>query len=606
VRLLGAVAEYLAQGRFPSLASLVRHPDLPAQLLPSRAPALADEYFETHLPARLPRGRLAGEAGEDGLAELRKILDGPDFLGPLQGRRPLPEWMPRLLDFLIQVYGGAPLRPARPRDRAVLEALLRVREGAEALGRVPGPLVEMCAAPDAIQALLGELRDVRVPPEGEGESIELVGWLELHLDDAPVLILTGMNEPFLPESVNADPFLPNALRGRLGLEDNQARLARDVYRLTAILRSRPGTRLITGRRDASGDPLRPSRLLLTGDADTVAATLLRFAETEDPGRRSSSRLASGIRPPPASAFRLPPRERIALPQIPQPLSVTAFAPILRDPYGWVLEHVLRLRESCDDQQELDALAFGSLAHTVLERFAHTAEAESSDPVRVRTRLGRILDSVVKDLFGPSPLPAVPVQVEQLRARLGAFAAWQAGWVAQGWRIHAAEARTPKGGSPLDVDGRPVLLAGRVDRIDRNLVTGAWMVMDYKTGEGGADPGRARSRDGRWTDLQLPLYAFLLGDLCHRDGTPLAPPGPQASVGLAYLPISGGPGPVQLMVAEWTPADLDSALEAAREVIRGLRSRREVVFDPWVSGAAARGALAALLGVGLLDEEDSGE
>ena len=44
--------------------------------------------------------------------------------------------------------------------------------------------------------------------------------LELHLDDAPVAVITGMNEPFVPQAINAHAFLPNSLRTKLGIEDN--------------------------------------------------------------------------------------------------------------------------------------------------------------------------------------------------------------------------------------------------------------------------------------------------------------------------------------------------------------------------------------------------
>ena len=40
---------------------------------------------------------------------------------------------------------------------------------------------------------------------------------------------------------------------------------------------------------------------------------------------------------------------------------------------------------------------------------------------------------------------------------------------------------------LDVDGAPMPVRGRIDRLDRHAVTGAWRVIDYKTGEKGDGP-----------------------------------------------------------------------------------------------------------------------
>jgi RecB family exonuclease len=160
--------------------------------------------------------------------------------------------------------------------------------------------------------------------------------------------------------------------------------------------------------------------------------------------------------------------------------------------------------------------------------------------------------------------------------------------------------------PFDVDGVPVFLSGRIDRIDRNRTTGAWTVFDYKTGEGGADPASARGRDGVWKDLQLPLYRRLLVGLQTAEGASLAPPAPGVTVDLAYLPLSKDTGPIAPAVADWTPADLETAEEAAREVVRSLREAGGISFHPASSGRRARGDLAVLLGRGLLQTEEDEE
>src|SRR5690606_20786173 len=98
----------------------------------------------------------------------------------------------------------------------------------------------------------------------EGD-LEALGWLELHHDAAPNLIVMGVNDGSVPQSITSDEFLPNALRGALGLQTSETRYARDAYLLQAIDRSRSLT-LIAGRRGPEGDPLTPSRLLLACDA----------------------------------------------------------------------------------------------------------------------------------------------------------------------------------------------------------------------------------------------------------------------------------------------------------------------------------------------------
>jgi RecB family exonuclease len=600
--LLKAIADYLGGGRFGALANLLRHPDLPGILSPGSAPDAADRFFEHHLPDLMPKGHLPMGPRSGGLAEIQEALRGPGFLGDLEGTATLSEWMPRVLSLLAGVYGATPpVRDPRQR-RQVLEASLLIRDAAEALNQLPPLLDEMCTASQALRVLLGELQDGRIPPEAEEDAIEMVGWLELQLDDAPVVFLTGVGDPFLPEALNADPFLPNALRSRLGLEDNRSRYARDAYRLTTLVQSTESRLIIAGRRTAAGDPLRPSRLLLTGSGDEMARRVLKLtgSDSHAEGRRRAR--ITGPTGGSETRFRLPPEPRLLLPELPRPLPVTAFRALLADPYLWALHHLLGLEEPRYDLQELDPMSFGNLAHAALERFARSPEADSSDFETVTDRLDKTLTNLAATVFGPSPLPTVPLQIEQLRARLRAFAEWHAEWVREGWQILAVEARTPPGGVPFDVDGTPIFLSGRIDRIDRHRSTGDWVIFDYKTGDGGADPSSARGRDGEWKDLQLPLYRYLLGELQTAEGTPLQGPAPGVRVDLGYLPLSKETGPVSPAIADWGPEDFATAEEAARAVIRGLREAGEVSFDPLGSGQGARGELASLLGHGLLQSE----
>ncbi len=606
VRLLHASAEYLSRNRFGALASLLRHPHLPAAVRPDVAPEVADSYFGDHLPDQVAPGEALSEYHGEALAGILDALHDPGVLGSFKGNARISQWMPRVLSLLTALYGDL-TREANPQlYRLVWEAFLAIREAAEELSRLPPALDAVCTPHQALRALLGELRDARVPPEREEGAIEMVGWLELQLDDAPVVVLTGVSDPFLPESVNADPFLPNALRTRLGLEDNAARYARDAYRLSAMVHSTRDRVIVAARRNAAGDPLRPSRLLLTGEDEELAQRVLRLSGEDAVPRPVLRRAAGALAAARGGRFHLPPEPFIPIPRLRQPLPVTAFRGLLADPYVWALQHQLRLKEVEYDLQEMDPMGFGTLAHRVLEQFARSPEARSSDPRAVRRQLHRILDRVSDRGFGRTPLPTVPLQIEQLRTRLNSFADWQVEWSGKGWEILAAEARTPVDGVAFDVDGEPVFLSGRIDRIDRHRETGAWTLFDYKTGDAGTELSAVRTRTGEWRDLQLPLYRALLQDLHLPGGGRVDPPPMGVPVYLAYLPISKVAGPIEEVAPDWTEDDLTSAEETAREVIRKLRRDGGVAFDPLRSGKGVGSGMAALLGHGLLQTQEVDE
>jgi len=590
-RLLEAVASYLEGRRFSDLAALLRHPDFGEEIVEENGLARLDRYHAERLPSRTPD-----------LPALLERLHGSQGLAPLDGdpaegaKSSLAETMPRILEFLARNYGRTPLDRNDPGHAETVEILVRIREAAAAFYRLPTQADLRCTPAEAIRLLLAELRDpqLAVPPQPRRSAVEILGWLELHLDDAPALLLTGANEGRLPASVTAHPFLPDRLRTRLGIPDDASRRARDTYLLTAILESRRVVRVVAGRRSAAGDPLRPSRLLLPRDDDEeLARHFLHFTEA-DPKPPAPLR-PPGVRTAAKSGFQTPPEPELRLAEVPSTFHVTEFRTLLTDPYRWVLERRMGLEAVSDEARELDGRAFGTLAHRVLEAFARTEEAGSPDPEAAARRLDRLLDRSVERRLDPDPLPAVPLQVEQLRRRLHAFAAWHARRLSEGWRVIAAEAAPPDGGVPLDVDGAPVRIMGRVDRIEAHGERGELALFDYKTGDSPRDPDRAhRSRQGEWRDLQLPLYRHLLPHLLDRDGGRVAPELDGLRVRLGYIHLPGSVEGVGARIANWDDEVLASALDRARSAIRALRRDPVIPFDPEASRPSRWDPLAPLL------------
>lgn len=619
-RLLRAVADYLDGRRFVDLAALLRHPALARLLDGGRALEVADGYHSTHLPARvhseMPRSRPPrhGEEARPGMEEILARLHGPEVLGPLDDgggdasptRRRLSEWMAPVLGLVERVFGEEALDPTKPGERIVIETCRQLGEVASSfrdlsnLTGLPPKADPRCSAAQAIRLLLGQLRasGSAIPPEPERAATELLGWLELHLDDAPALVVTGFNEGFVPDSVNAHPFLPNALRRELGLTDNETRRARDAYLLSALLESRESVRIVAGRVTASGEPLRPSRLLLTDRGEALAERILRFASSE--GESPPPIRPPGIRAAGESAFVVPPQPELRLPEPPESYSVTEFRALLQDPYRWALERHLRLDALHDGIRELDPLGFGVLAHDILRDFSRTEEAAATDPEAVADRLDRLLNAAAARRFGSGALPAVHLQVEQLRHRLRAFAEWQAARVARGWTLRVAEIGTPEGGVPFDVDGRPVHIRGRIDRIEVHAETGAVAVFDYKTGDRVKSPDSThRDRSGAWRDLQLPLYRFLLPHLRLPGGEPVVEGMESRDVHLGYIRVPKDVSRVGAALAAWEAEEIGSALERARDVVRHLRENPVITFDEEVSRTTRWDPMGPLLGRGIL-------
>ncbi len=653
-RLLLAVAEVLERDRFDGFASLVRHPDLDECLTGRLNLATLDGSFHEHLPlgpdtfiaileqpkpARLRSRRKSRPAAEpEETLPHRLLCEVRDLLKPLRvSSRPLNDWAEPLRTWVSSVYGKREVDESSRDGRVLVTALKKLNEALDELANVPASIAPTVAAADAIRCTVRRMSDEPVPPEAAEGAIELLGWLELALDDTPAAIVTSFNEGFVPTSLNSDLFLPNELRRRLGLNDNARRYARDAYSVTLLQQSRKEVVWLVGRRDPDGNPLIPSRLLFAVDDEQLPERVLWLMETPTEGivqPRSGEGLQPGAqapgnvernlqspegatvfdnstdvrRPsgannlealdrglaPPATIRRpfgtdagctvqsphgltIPRPEQVAvslgLTELLQPkreltLSVTAFKSYIACPYRYFLGHELKLKSGDDRAVELDGLAFGNLLHDVLRLFGESDTRDSEDEGRVRRCLLELLGELANDRFGSRRRAAVNVQLKQMESRLEVFATWQTKWRREGWRIEHVERSIepdPNGSDApsFQVEDVSVWLRGRLDRIDRNETTGAWVIFDYKSGDKGDAPEEShRKKKFEWIDLQLPLYRHLARNLA-------LPAEPQ----LGYINLPKDLAGVGAAFATWSADDFADADAKAKQVALSI-ARRE--------------------------------
>ncbi len=565
-RLLRALGRYLEEHRLDALAELLRHPDLEAYLHQDDDHAsstignwltLLDRYATDHLQGRLTDYWLGRPEQQRRLKSLR---DKVDALLPIQSKQrlPLSHLSEPIAAVLAKVYHDVPLREYEPEEHRLALALDQIadvlREQSD-LNDTSSTCPQVTAS-QAIALTLRRLSDKVLPDEHDGPAVELLGYLELALDDAPVLAITGMNEGSIPSSRNADAFLPDTVRKQLSMHDNDHRYARDLMLLNAITHSRPTVRLIAARRTDEGDPLKPSRLLMTCDDDTLVRRVTDFFSESQDGDSPALPLPHGQ----TNRFLIP--RPVVSPQPLSALPVTAFRAYLACPYRFYLRYVLKLAALDDSAVEMDPLAFGSITHEVLQAFGQSDLRDETNDQHIKRFLHDQLDETIASHYGEDRRPAIRIQAEQLRERLDTFANRQASLAQAGWRIvHVEQDRSAE----VHVDDQPFTLKGKIDRIDHHDELG-WRIYDYKTGEAG-DPPEKTHHTGKgdtrvWKDLQLPLYR----DLC-------AGLGIEGDVALGYFNLPKKLNKVGPSLAKWDASDLDQANEERDKVIRAVRAQR---------------------------------
>jgi len=563
-RLLADLAGWLETGHYEAFAALVRHPDAEAWLLhlgqrPGWIEAL-DAYYNRHLPVRIGARWLGEEAKSRPLREIHERLVRLTA-GLSGGPKPLAHYLAAAGRVLVEIYGWRTFDLQRDTDHMTWKACRAVQDTLESMAQVPGSLMPSTTPAEALRLVLNRLRGVQVAPAARAAAIEMVGWLELPLDDGPALIVISFNEPFVPAHINADLFLPGHLRSALGLDDNRRRYARDVYAITTLLAPWRDTTWIVADRSSAGDSLVPSRLLFAAPPETVARRALQFFKPLKPAAAGQPLVGRLSAEHGQFAFQVPRPQPLAQPI--DSMRVTWFRDYLACPYRFYLTRLLGLARVDDTARELDGAAFGNLAHQVLEQFGRSDRRDSAEADKINEVFNDFLDQRVGRLYGRQPAAAVRIQVEQLRLRLAALARWQAGRRAEGWRIEYTELSFTDQPGEILVDDRPMRLTGRIDRIDLKEGTQQRQILDYKTSDRGAGPEQThRKPSGDWLDLQLPLYRHLAGKL-NIDGP----------VGLGYVRLPKRPEDVGLVEADWTAADLEAADKAARQVIRQVRQQK---------------------------------
>lgn len=577
-RLLQALAHFFDLRSFEAFAALVRHPDLEdffARKGEASALERLDAYRVQHLPRTASRPMsddLAPAArGTRDLSRLVMIFD--ELEGEL-GRptpRPLARVALDLVRLLDEVYDASTALAADDEAARVLRASLgALTDAADEVALLPPSIAGRATARGAIELILrAAASGGAVPPaplEPEEPTIELVGWLDLALDPAPHVIVTGFNEGSVPAPRGDDPLLTPALREAFGLVTDDVRFAYDAYTLHLALETSETLTVISGRTQRDGTPLFPSRLAF---AVPVEQAPERVDHALSPERFAPSAGRDGV------PMRTPPSFVVPL-DAPNEFTVTSFGTYLKSPALYHVRRELRLSAVEDAVEEMDSLVFGTFAHTVLERFGRSALCASPDANAIQELLMDELDAVAAEELPASAMATARLQIEQLRLRLRSFAEVQAEETRKGWRIEHVEwepstkaPRKGKSGVQLQMaDGEAdAWIIGKIDRIDRGP-NGELRILDYKTGKSaktvvGAHLGRRKASDPitseSWMDLQLPLYTLLAEEL--DGGIP--------TVGYFHLPGDGKAASINEV--QWTHDVIVTAHERARAIVRALRA-----------------------------------
>jgi len=484
----------------------------PGTLLLGIAGAAAEELAPVALLALLKHPLISGEAQEriawlDAVRALDLELRGPRPAPGLAGLEEklggIAEWplvRPRVeaLDGLL----GAPVSLQKfVRDLATAaEALAGDRAWRGPAGRMAAEMLaelgesaaaqELSVAAEDAVPLLRLLLDERAvrPPYGGHPRIFIWGLLEARLQSADLMILGGLNEGVWPAQPAPDPWLPPAVRAKLGMPTLDTRTGLSAQDFASALGA-PEALITRARRDGRS-PTVASRFLLRLDAISGGVPrnlrLERLTRAlDDPGPP---------RPVDRPAPSPPPEQR------PQRISVTAVDRLKADPFAFYAQAMLKLYAIDPVDADHTARWKGTAVHEVFQRWLDDDDCE---PDSLRPRAEALLRDgaihpMLRALWAPRLLEAID-------------------WIAALERSNRAEGRRPVA---AEAHGEAIVAGvtvhGYADRIDR-LASGGLAIVDYKTG---SPPTQKAVNDG------FALQLGLLGLIGRAGGFEKAPGDPE--------------------------------------------------------------------------------
>lgn len=319
---------------------------------------------------------------------------------------------------------------------------------------------------------------------------------EARTENAPLIVLAGLNEGGWPQALDPDPWLsrPMRLEAGLNLPERRIGLAAHDFQQAAGL---PEVILTRARRDAEAETI-PSRWLnrltnlLGGLPDQNGKVALeqmrqrgqRWLDLADLQLRSTARTEPAQRPspiPPGRAF--------------DELSVTDVTRLIRDPYAVYARRVLGLMPLPPMRAEPDPALRGTVLHRIVQEFLQKRPSGSDSPEKLRAML---LDCADRVLDEDVPWPSARMF---WRARIAGIADRLAQDEAARLRAGHQPVIIEKQGRAT-VAGMDFTLTARPDRIDLGPDSQAY-IYDYKSGKPPTDKQIAQF------DKQLPLEAAMV-------------------------------------------------------------------------------------------------
>ncbi|MCK5852667.1 PD-(D/E)XK nuclease family protein [bacterium] len=444
-----------------------------------------------------------------------------EIISPLSAKAKIIDWPTKINTVFKKIFSAQFVLPNNINISVHQDALDKWMQLSDEIVSSRIPWKENCDAKTSILRFLSLLKNTALIPKSTGPVIDITGWLEIALDDSPIIIVAGFNEGIVPEKFSADPFLPNSLREKLNLPNYNSRFLRDKYLTKCITEKTGNSYFIAGRRSAENDPLKPGKILFCQDFENQAKILKQFYAPEKNEQKNNELGTQSIKNAECNQhfgsintlqqttpLELPKEFKLNIDFL-NSLSVSAINDYLTCPFKFYLKRIQKIYAPDVFSNELEGVDIGNIIHHIIYKNIEFIHSEENDDTTAQVLI-EDLNNILIELYGEPLNPIIQIQRENLVRRLEAFVpAFRE--IFNGWEIMKNRENTKMAEytifPELEIAGEKVKIKGVVDLIEKNNEN-IFRIIDFKTGSKAKRKNDVfASKKEQWKDIQLILYAL---------------------------------------------------------------------------------------------------
>lgn len=370
-----------------------------------------------------------------------------------------------------------------------------------------------------------EIERRRFRPPALDASVHLLSAAESSYCHFDAIVIAGCTSDQMPGNVSPSPFFNEAIRRNLGLPTTADRMSRPLHDFRRLLQAAPKV-LLSYRRYEGREPKLPSPWIQRVSAFHQAA----YGSLDDGDlsrllRDPATHLTSREQPLPSPAVM--PAPSVPSTRLPKHWTASAHQRLLDCPFQFYAADVLGLLELDTVPEELERSHYGERVHRMLHAFHHGIPGLPGPwtgplPHTKRKEAEQLLAEIAQSVFAGEIQEHFSARawLYHWQTMIPAYIDWWERHQGAGYQVAASELKIER---TIYIDGNPLVLKGRIDRLDQGQR--GKVVLDYKTGQV-PDPEAIANGE----QCQLGFYTLLLDTVVEA----------AMFVGLREPPVKPGP------------------------------------------------------------------